>query len=233
MIYYLYMYNIRKMNLDFKNISIQNILLLIGSGGIGVIIVALINFTVSTKSLDINKESYIDERYIELVKTCLSENEKLKKNVELLQLQNNDLYKKDFINQIELNKLKSQYYLLDGQIRSAPFPMWQKDINLKMQWLNPAYEIIFLKELGFTAMDYIGKYDSDIWGQETGMIFSKHDNQVIKQRKELTFIEYVKKCNGCSEVYKLQVLKYPIIVGNNVVGVGGACFILEEIDKPT
>ena len=63
----------------------------------------------------------------------------------------------------DLSDLKSQLIVMQTAYHDLPFPMWLKDMELKMIVVNSEYEKCFLIPQNKRASDYIGKTDTQTW----------------------------------------------------------------------
>lgn len=72
-------------------------------------------------------------------------------------------------------------------LKQIRFPTWSKDRQGRMVWLSPSYEQAF----GIRAVDYVGRFDSDVWDAETAAQFQKHDREVVDRGVAVQFIEMV------------------------------------------
>jgi PAS domain-containing protein len=118
----------------------------------------------------------------------------------------------------EINKLRMQLITLENSANDAPLPIWLKDNNGYMIFLNSYYEDMFLTPAGKTIDDYIGKSDVDVWGEEIGEEYRGNDLEVHYNRKAIRYVENV-KVNGVESA--IEVLKYPRFYKNQVIGIGG------------
>lgn len=60
-----------------------------------------------------------------------------------------------------------------------PLPMAVKDEESRMVSVNQAYYQVFLKQRGIELHDYTGMTDIDIWGEEIGELYQKHDRTAL------------------------------------------------------
>jgi hypothetical protein len=120
-----------------------------------------------------------------------------------------------------ISELRSQIILLESATNDLPFPMWLKDIESTMLYVNEEYENLFLKPMGLTTLDYMGKKDVDIWGEEIGKKYIESDKKTLamKGKSYLTLDPIILNGNNLSEHWK--IIKYLRFVGKVVVGIGG------------
>lgn len=62
---------------------------------------------------------------------------------------------------------------------ALPLPMAVKDEESRMVSVNKAYWQVFLKAQGIDLHDYTGLTDIDIWGEEVGREYQKHDRTAM------------------------------------------------------
>ena len=142
------------------------------------------------------------------------ENEKLKADQEKDRKMIQELNSK-------VNEQALQIILLESAHFDHPFPVWLKSIDGTMLSLNKAYEEVFLTPKGKSMSDYIGRKDADVWGEKAGSHFWKNDLKVITNQKRWIGQEPV-EINGHTEMW--NILKYPRMSGNDVIGVAGMAF---------
>lgn len=116
--------------------------------------------------------------------------------------------------------------LMESAHYDLPIPAWLKDTSGTMLSVNKAYEEIFLIPLGKSATDYIGKTDSEFWGEDLGSEYSKNDQKVFRSGKSQIVTETVMLPN--METTKWMILKYIRMAGNTKVGIAGIGF--KEVD---
>jgi len=121
----------------------------------------------------------------------------------------------------KLSALQSKIVLLESASQDLPFPHWLKSSGTAinpgvMLSLNKAYELEFLAPRGKTAADYIGKTDVEFWGEELGERYWRLDLDVIRRKTPI-------ETNGRHPLdgSPVRVMKYPRMLGNRVIGIGG------------
>jgi hypothetical protein len=121
----------------------------------------------------------------------------------------------------QVSQLKSQILLTGAVDSDFPFPVWLKDKNGTMLFLNKHYEDEFLVRLGKTSFDYVGSNDYQIYTKEVADKFRSHDQKVIKSGRYMKFEELVNINPEGTLKKKYLVVKYPRKIGRITVGVGG------------
>lgn len=186
-------------------------------GGMG----AYFTFRLGGRKQDQSDFTTLVKEYKELYDVSKQELSFLKKEVDHLRMRFN---KKDK----EVSELRNQLMIFESSHADVPVPLWLKDVNGTMLFLNQEYESLLLHPVGKTMDDYIGKTDIEVWGKETGDKFLRNDNEVIRKRKPVEFTE-IWKGNDC--VYEGRVIKYPRFLGKTVIGVGGIILDVKCIEN--
>lgn len=116
---------------------------------------------------------------------------------------------------LSYNLLDPRYRELQALIMCCPYPMWFKDTEFKMVFLNKAYEL----EFGVTVQEYNNKFDENIWPEDVAVEYRQNDLQVLTTQKPISVIEHHFDAQG---VYRpITVVKWPLIVNNDLLGVAG------------
>lgn len=98
-------------------------------------------------------------------------------------------------------------HLLAMVSETCPLPMWIKDHNGRMIWVNKQYE----KQFG----EYIGQFDEEHWDQSTAVGFDENDAWVRENMAPMNCVErFVNPKTGDKEL--IHVVKWPVLVGNEV-----------------
>jgi PAS domain-containing protein len=119
----------------------------------------------------------------------------------------------------EIITLRNQLNLFESSHIDIPLPMWMKDTEGKMLFLNSQYEDTFLIPRGYNMSDYIGYKDHAVWSKQIADEFVKNDAKVIRTKKPNKTIELLESVTG--EAYWAEVLKYPRTINNKVIGISG------------
>lgn len=146
----------------------------------------------------------------EVVRVWQEDNDRLRKENDFLRTELVEIQK-------DLADLKTKVILLESTHTDAPLPMWLKDVSGRMLALNQEYERCFLHPLGLSSMDYIGKYDEDIWPDDKAIEYKKHDTLALLddvwKGKETILV------NG--EEQEWIIIKYVRYAGKAKVGIAG------------
>lgn len=128
---------------------------------------------------------------------------------------------------------KNQLVLLQAAHYDDPLPRWTKDKQGRMIHVNRAYEEAFLKPIGKTADDYIGKLDKDVWGASTAEEFRKNDLYVQRTGKVWIGFEHY-DMGGKNLFHKFYFIKNPYYVRGTktILGTEGKAIPLpEELER--
>lgn len=133
------------------------------------------------------------------------------------------LYKEcqESVNQINKDVvfLRSNLQTLSAVKNDLPVPVWLKDNNGKMLFVNSEYERLFLFPINKTKADYIGKYDSDIWPKETAEEYRANDIKAMQSNGPLYTVEQIPMVGTLRK--SLQVIKYVQRKEGSIIGIGG------------
>lgn len=129
----------------------------------------------------------------------------------------------------EITLLRAQIVALESAQLNLPIPMWLKDLKGTMLTINKAYEKSFLEPRGYEAKDYIGSKDTSIWTDKLASIFSYSDD-MIRRGKDVYYsivdVPYNDKYTD-----KWIVVKYPRLVNNDIIGIGGLAIPYNAVIK--
>jgi len=164
--------------------------------------------------LDSNKET---------LKECGIRLDDLERTVENLKT---DVHRKDK----EIQHLRNQLLIFESSHSDVPVPIWLKDTNGIMLFLNDEYEKAILRPINKTKEDYIGETDFKIFSSDVASTFRKNDRRVQTQKKPIRFKEKWEGVNGTW--YEGDVIKYPRFLNRDtVIGIGGIIINIKEIDE--
>lgn len=130
---------------------------------------------------------------------------------------------KDVVQELreELSRMKSKILILETHYVDYPFPAWLKDINGVMIALNDPYEEEFLKPMGKTLTQYIGKTDYDIWPLQVAEEYSRHDKLVLKGKQAVWTGDENIMIDGVDNSKSYRIIKFKRFAGGVVIGTGG------------
>lgn len=100
---------------------------------------------------------------------------------------------------------------------SSPIPMWIKDIEGRMVFLNDAYCKIY----GVQKSEYVGKMDHEVWPPEVASEFRELDQKVLQGESVEYSVERIPNRAGFRQYDHLHVIKFPIKDGPKIVGIAG------------
>lgn len=115
-------------------------------------------------------------------------------------------------------------------LESSPHPEWAKGVDGRMRYINFAYEQAF----GIRRDEYVGRLDIEVWDRETALTFSKHDSDVLREKRMIEFVEQVpiNRLDPGGPKKLLIVQKFPIWNSSRteIVEVGGKCWDADNIN---
>ena len=194
---------------SYKKLSmnyVTEIVAFVSGGGL----LALGQYFTQNRTNNITEFSLLIERYKVIVDTQdakIQELEKLKDVVQELRE--------------ELSRMESKILILETHYVDYPFPAWLKDINGVMIALNDPYEEEFLKPMGKSLNQYIGKTEFDIWPAHLAEEYSRHDKLVLKGKQAVwTGDEHI-VVDGVDNTKSYRIIKFKRFAGGMVIGTGG------------
>lgn len=193
----------------YKKLSmnyITEIVAFVSGGGL----LALGQYFTQNRTNNITEFSLLIERYKVIVDTQDA------KIIDLEKL-------KDVVQELreELSRMKSKVLILETHYVDYPFPAWLKDINGVMIALNDPYEEEFLKPMGKTLTQYIGKTDYDIWPTHIAEEYSRHDKLVLKGKQSVWTGDENIMVDGVDNSKSYRIIKFKRFAGGVVIGTGG------------
>lgn len=191
---------------------LTEIIIAIGSALLGTGLGAYLNFRLGKRKQSESEFSTLINEYKKLVEEYKFEVVELRKDVQLLRL---ELHAK----QMEVTDLRNQLLIFESSHADVPVPMWLKDTDGKMLFVNAEYERVILNPLGKRAEDYLGKTDTEVWGPEIAEKFQKHDRAIMRTKKPEIFKETWTNQNG--DTFTGEIIKYPRFLGRTIIGIGG------------
>lgn len=185
---------------------------------IGTLGAAYFTFQVQNKNATISFEDVGAKNFQQLFDLQSKQITDLKTENKELELRIEDLTKQVQSLQIAQLRNSQNALLFNNSIDNFPFPYWVKSREGRMVKINTAFEDAYLKPVGKDRLDYIDKTDYDIWTDEEANNFAVTDNQVVRTKKEVVFIETI-TLNGKKK--RLLVTKFPIFLSSEVIGIAG------------
>jgi len=130
----------------------------------------------------------------------------------------------------EIQHLRNQLLIFESSHSDVPVPIWLKDTNGIMLFLNDEYEKAILRPLNKTKKDYIGETDFKIFPSDIASNFRKHDRRVQTQKKPIRFKERWQSTDG--QWVEGDIIKYPRFLNRDtVIGIGGIIINIKEVDE--
>jgi hypothetical protein len=183
--------------------------IILGAGGLG----AFLTYKLGNRKQDNSEFVSVMAEYKALVAEYKAEVIKLREEVEYLKTDSQQ--KRE-----DVQNLRNQLLIFESSHIDIPVPMWLKDTNGVMLFLNEEYSRTLLQPIGKQSSDYIGFTDFDVWDKATAKEFRSHDKDVMRKKKAVQFKEIWEGSNG--NIYEGTVLKYPRFLNRNtVIGIGG------------
>ena len=190
-----------------------------GAGGFGIL-----NYFIGNKKLNQEADNAANAEFrylVELYKKQLDEY-KATSSQEIKELREEVQQLRVVISEreSEVQSLRHQLMIFESSQIDIPLPVWLKDTEGKMLFVNSEYERMILEPVNKTSEDYIGCTDYEIWPQEVAATFRRNDQEVMRKKKPIEFIEKWYGANGVK--IEGRLLKYPRFLNRNtVIGIGG------------
>jgi len=194
------------------------------AGAIGVITTLITQYSIKLKTkADARKTNFeADNVLLESYNKLISKLESIKKDVEgeneKLRVEVRSYEDKRHEQNQKITNLQFKIIQLESAQMDLPIPMWLKDREGGILFLNKAYESLFLIPNGKDANDYIGSDDIKIWGKEIGALYKSHDLEVVQTGQIWNGKEKI-LIKGKIEIW--QIIKYPRYFGNSIIGIAG------------
>jgi hypothetical protein len=188
---------------------------IIDSYGIGITLLCVIFYFVYMSYLKITPNSESKE----LIGTLLDRVNDLEDQVKTLSAKLEAQNKEMSDLRVRNKELELRLSIMESAHLDSPLPQWIKDLSGRMISINSSYVENFLKPLGLNESDYVGKMDVDVWGEDIGREFRKHDQRVIETKKLWFGVERVLVADGKKILH--LIIKYPRYSGSTIVGIAG------------
>lgn len=192
---------------------------LLGGGALGAVVTSYFSSKSEDKKTEVDASDRLISQWEKLLQPLRDRVTDLENKLEEARLRELE-YKS------EISSLKNQLIIFESSHVDIPLAMWMKDTSGKMVFLNAIYEDMFLIPRGLSMYDYVGKFDKDVWSDEVAREFGKHDKEVIRTKKYVRHIEKID--DGTGGFVYADVLKYPRMLNNKVIGISG---IVMELSK--
>ena len=124
-------------------------------------------------------------------------------------------------------ELQSKLIILESSQADLPIPMWVKDLNSIVLYVNDAYEREFLKPFGYSKYDYIGKTDFQIWPEELARNYVQNDRKVIDSKIILYTVE---QTSNEADGEKWFIIKYLRYAAGKPIGIAGIAIPKKQFD---
>lgn len=121
----------------------------------------------------------------------------------------------------EINLLQTTVLMMQTNWDDFPFAVWFKDLNGRMRYFNKRYAELFIIPNGKTPRGYLGKTDSEFWGDLLGSEYTLNDKEPMRLHKPWRGIE--RTLHGNTYAY-FDILKYVEKSGGTPIGFRGIAF---------
>lgn len=121
--------------------------------------------------------------------------------------------------------LEHKCVFLRSFIACLPFPAWIKTPDLRMMYVNPAYE----HQYGVCIEQYNEMFDHAVWNEATADEFFKNDNIAINEARIVDVVERVTLPDG--RVLDIKLVKFPLITDGELIAVAGMALHSKEVSK--
>lgn len=200
----------------------------LGSGGLG----AFLHNRVANRKQDESDFATLVDRWQELYNKQLEKEKRQEQRIEKLEKEVEILKKESFSKDSRIDELQHQLMIFESSHADVPVPIWLKDTNGKMLFVNSEYEKQILNPIGLGAESYIGKTDNDVWGDAIASKFKAHDKKVMRLKRSIEFTEVWRGANGIE--FEGRVIKYPRFLNRKtVIGIGGIILDIKRYENTT
>ena len=192
--------------------AVQFLVLVLSSSVLAAAVTGFLTYKTSSKEISASQIELILDMYVKENGILKEENKKLA-----------DLKR-------EVSDLRQKVLLIESSTQNLPLPMWLKDLGGIMLALNPTYEQEFLFPRGYTAGDYVGQSDHNVWPIEVANSFIANDKWVARNKSVFYGYENVPDAHG--ELVEWYIIKYPRYASGVLVGIAGVAIKKSKIKKP-
>lgn len=200
----------------FDIISFDTLLTFITGGGIVKMLEWLSTKINSKKQADRDDFKELLLQYKTLYESSKKESEFFKEAEKNCEKRINEITK-------ELSRINNQVNMLNHAQLTLPYPMWFKDTNFVMMYLNDEFEKQFLLPRKLCRADYIGKTDGQMWGEENVKQYHKSDIATLHGKKGFTFVEESIPESVGQFGSNWSVNKWVVTFNDTKIGVAGIC----------
>lgn len=159
----------------------------------------------------LSKKKDTRETFESILKVWSDDNKRLRDETQKLEEEIRKLHKM-------ITDLQSKLIVLESSQSDLPIPVWLKDLNGVVIYVNDAYEQEFLTPRGLNKFDYIGHTDDIIWPANIAKAYAYNDQQVIKGKLPIYTQENVSLTDKQDLWYIIKYLRY---ASGSAIGVGG------------
>jgi len=193
---------------------------------------AFLSFKLGTRKQDESEFISIVNEYKGLMEGYKKEVDSLRQEVVTIQLNLNKTNISLLASDKEISNLRNQLMIFESANADVPVPIWLKDTQGVMLFVNEEYERAILHPMNKTSEDYIGFTDSNVWSKKVSKQFQVHDKEVMRKKTSVQFTETWEGGNGVT--FEGRVLKYPRFMGDarkTVIGIGGIVLDIKQIQQ--
>jgi PAS domain-containing protein len=185
---------------------------LLGGGALGIVVKSYFTSKSKDKVTDVDAQERLINQWEKMLAPLRGRVEHLEKRLEESRIRELD-YKS------EISTLKNQLMIFESSQINIPLPMWMKDTDGRIVYVNHCFEDEILIPIGLSVNSILGKKDEEIFAMEEAEVYMKNDNIVLRTKESINVIEPIK--DGSGHPYWARNLKYPRKLGSRVIGISG------------
>jgi len=204
----------------------------LGSALAGTGLGAFLSFKLGTRKQEKSEFVSIVNEYKGLMEGYKKEVDSLRQEIVNVQLNLNKTNISLLASDKEIANLRNQLMIFESANADVPVPIWLKDTQGVMLFVNEEYERAVLHPINKTSEDYVGFTDSNVWSKKVSKQFQSHDKEVMRKKTSVEFTETWEGNNGIT--FEGRVLKYPRFMGGarkTVIGIGGIILDIKQIQQ--
>jgi hypothetical protein len=180
-----------------------------------------LTYRVTKQRLAVTKGRVYRDDFAEIVNRWESDNKRLRTEQHEL-LTKLDSRASDLLECREVVQLlHSKLLLFESAQANFPFAAWFKDASFKMVWMNEAGEAMFMRPLGKTARDYVGKEDKEIWGEAAAAIYRESDLAALEAPRGEYSDTIEEAVDATGRVKRVRVIKWARRFAETPIGIAG------------